>query len=100
MSSTREYNNSTVGSRPCSYSDLNRYYANDNMMVPVRNFIPGSIVPNFGSVGYNVLTGGPGVQPSCSGYFNITNAYGAECANGLGAQYSLRPCNQQQNNYY
>ena len=76
----QEYNNSTVSGNGCSYATLDAY--NQNFSVRGRMSAPrfsqtGSseviIVPSFGANGYNTLT--QSAAPSCSGYFDIRNAY-------------------------
>jgi len=74
--------------KACSYATLGHY----NMVVPgtqppvpaaTRAAAGSYIVPSYSMPGYNALT--HGAAPSCSGFFNIDNAYGSKGGN----------CNQQ-----
>ena len=89
-----EYNNSTVGAA-CSYATLNHYNSHSSMAVPVpdrtRGVSGSYVVPNYGGLGYNALTHGQKVG-TCSGFFNITNAYGKN-ANNCNTQYVRTLCN-------
>jgi hypothetical protein len=88
-----EYNNCTVGSG-CSYTTLSHYNSNGQLKVPVPERdqgLSGSyIVPKFGGLGYNALTHGQ--VGSCSGFFNITDAYG-KGANNCNTKYVRSLCN-------
>ena len=73
-----EYTNSTVNGSGCSYAILARYNNGSQGMsppVPATTVSGVYIVPQYSAPGYNTLS--HGAAPSCSGYFNIQNAYGA-----------------------
>ncbi len=96
MASTGEPSGSV--SNGCSYANLQNYNITPQgagyMNAPA---VPNStmqnvyLVPNFSSIGYNALTHGL-TTPTCSGFFNITNAYG-KGANNCNAQYVKQSCN-------
>jgi len=90
-----EYNNSTVGAA-CSYATLSHYNSNGQLKVPVPNRTKGGsgfyLVPSFGlGAGYNTLQHGEKTG-TCSGFFNITNAYGKN-ANNCNTTYVRSLCN-------
>ncbi len=90
-----EYNNSTVGAA-CSYATLSHYNSNGQLKVPVpdrtRGVSGAYVVPSYGlGYGYNALTHGQKMG-TCSGFFNITNAYGKN-ANNCNTQYVRTLCN-------
>lgn len=90
-----EYNNSTVGAA-CSYATLTHYNnSNGQLRVPTdrtRSTAGYYVVPTYGlGAGYNSLTHGQKMG-SCSGFFNITNAYGKN-ANNCNTQYVRTLCN-------
>ena len=90
-----EYNNSTVGAA-CSYTTLSNYNSNGQLKVPVprstRTVSGMYVVPTYGlGAGYASLTHGQKTG-SCSGFFNITNAYGKN-ANNCNTQYVRTLCN-------
>ena len=60
----------------CSYKSLKNYNGREKgtMDVPVSNTPKYQIVPTYDSIGYDALT--HGVEPSCTGYFSVANAYG------------------------
>ena len=83
---SRQYSETTepsVGAPACAYATLAKYNQGSVGMKP--QVTPGTvsghyIVPSYSAPGYNTLTHGR-TAPSCSGFFNITNAYkGAEGA--------------------
>ena len=87
----------TVHNSSCSYVNLQNYnsQAAGTLGKPAvsRNASAVSgyyVVPNYSAIGYNALTHGQ-QQPSCSGYFDITSAYGAG-ASQCDQQYSNRTC--------
>ena len=80
----------------CSYKNLanyNGYSAGqlNSPPVPATTTMNVQVVPNYGSIGYAALTGGPDNVPSCNGYFNITSAYGDNAQN-CNTQYMQRLC--------
>jgi len=90
-----EYNNCTAGSA-CSYTTLSHYNSNGQLKVPVplrdRGLSGSYIVPQYGlGFGYNALTHGQKAG-SCSGFFNITNAYGKDAKN-CNTKYVQSLCN-------
>ena len=88
----------TVNSSSCSYVSLNNYNSSSAGMLgspPERETRPSTvrgyyIVPDYKPIQYNALTHG-NAGPSCSGYFNITNGYGADAAN-CDTKYDFSPC--------
>lgn len=72
-----DYNNFSAGSSSCAYAPLGNYNNNYSMGVaPQGKMSSGSyIVPAWGAIGYDSLTS---QVPNCSGYYNITGAYGAD----------------------
>ena len=92
---TTEYNNSTVGAA-CGYSTLSHYNNGGPPGVPVPDYVRGVsdryVVPEYGlGFGYNALTHGQNAG-TCSGFFNITNAYGRN-ANNCNTRYVQTLCN-------
>ena len=91
-----EYNNSSPGAA-CNYATLSHYNSHGTALnVPVPAQQRGSnglyVVPDWGlGFGYNALTHGQTVG-SCSGFFNITDAYGKNASN-CNTQYVKRLCN-------
>lgn len=86
-------NSGTVNQPSCGYSSLNNLSSAQSYSlgpnVPASLNTAKYVVPNYSAPGYNTLTGT--AAPSCSGYFSITNAYGAgaaQCAQG----YSSLAC--------
>jgi hypothetical protein len=75
--SNADYNNYSAGGAACSYSNLSNYTANYSMTVPAQGkVITGQyIVPTWSPIAYDSLTS---KVPSCSGYSDITNAYGKD----------------------
>lgn len=73
-----EYYKSSVGSASCGYATLGAYNMGAGgplAPVPATTNASGQIVvPQYGASGYNTLTHNVKV-PSCSGHFNIQNAY-------------------------
>ena len=66
----------TVGGPSCSYATLSNYNnGSQGMNPPLRKGdVSGSyIVPSYGAPGYGTLM--HGAAPSCSGYFDINDAY-------------------------
>ena len=89
-----EYNNSTVQGGACSYATLSHYNnrSSGSMSSPAvpRTTVSGMyIVPSYGAPGYSALT--HGAAPSCSGFFNITSAYGKNASN-CNTQYVQKLC--------
>jgi hypothetical protein len=81
----------------CSYVSLSNYNSSAPGMLgsPVQNAntVTGSyVVPNYSAIGYGALTHDAST-PSCSGYFSVTNAYGAD-ANTCSTQFNNLPCDQ------
>ena len=79
----------------CSYKSLSNYNGQsqgqmNSPPVPATTTSGVYIVPNYGSIGYSALTGN-GAAPSCSGYFSITNGYGAG-ADNCNTTYSQKLC--------
>jgi|TARA_B100000902_G_C27294063_1_gene908882 hypothetical protein len=81
----------------CSYANLQNYnIVPQNMGYMNTPPIPKSttqnlyIVPNFSAIGYDALTHGL-KTPTCSGFYNITDAYG-KGANNCNAQYIKQSC--------
>lgn len=66
----------TVSGSSCSYATLSHYNnGSKGMQPPVpRETVSGSyVVPSYSAPGYNTLN--HGATPSCSGFFNIGDAY-------------------------
>lgn len=81
----------------CNYADLATYNAMPNsgeamsgLRVPITTAVGYTIVPAYGRISYDSLTHGKS-QPSCSGFFTISSAYGAG-ANNCQTQYVKRLC--------
>jgi organic hydroperoxide reductase OsmC/OhrA len=79
----------TVRSSSCFYTTLRHYNKSQGIELPRSNTEGVQIVPAFNAIGYDTLTGG--VQPSCSGFFNIENAYHSTGGN-CNQQYVRRLC--------
>ena len=75
-----DYVNYAAGGASCSYSSLGQYTGDYSMGVPFQGkVVSGSfVVPSWGSIGIDDLTN---KTPNCSGYFNVTTAYGAGAGN-------------------
>jgi len=89
---SNEYNNTAVGSSSCAYAKLARYNNGSQGMsppVPATTVSGVYVVPAYGAPGYNTLN--HGAKPSCSGYFNIQTAYGAN-ASTCGTKYVQKLC--------
>ena len=98
-----EYNNSNVGSA-CNFATLSTYNAsagvgrgngrgmmgNPPMMRGAADTSGFYLVPNYTAPGYDTLT--HQTQGSCSGHFNITNAYGSN-SNNCATKYMRKICN-------
>jgi hypothetical protein len=86
-----EYNNSAVNGASCSYANLSHYNQGcAKAPAPSANNVCGMyIVPTYSAPGYNTLTHGG--APSCSGYFNIKGAYGAN-AGSCNTRYVQKLC--------
>jgi len=74
-----EYNNTSQGA-PCSFASLGNYNADYSLNgVPAQGRVVSGkfIVPQYNAIGYDSLT-----SPvlSCSGYGNITTAYGKDAS--------------------
>jgi hypothetical protein len=72
-----EYSGMNTGGASCSYSSLSNYNSGYAMGVPVEGkVVTGKyIVPQWAAPSYADWTA---KVPSCSGYADITNAYGAD----------------------
>ena len=72
-----DYVNLAAGGSSCAYAPLGNYNGEYSMGVPAQGSVSSGsyIVPSWGAIGYDSLTS---TVPSCSGYYNITNAYGAD----------------------
>jgi hypothetical protein len=97
-----EYNNNSVGSSGCAYTNLGSYsqsYFGRGAMnsAPVMAQTRSNeivVVPGYGGSGYNSMVGGLGGQNGgmgCSGYFNINSAYPAY-SNGTCGAFSSNLC--------
>jgi hypothetical protein len=91
-----EYSRPTVTSNGCAYTTLDNYNQNytgrQGVGAPVMSQTRSNevlIVPSYGGPGYSVLTNGMR-NPSCSGYYNVSNAY-PNFPNTCG-QFSSRMC--------
>ena len=85
--------NTSVNGPACAYNTLGRYNGSSKGGVGHPQVAPttvsGSyIVPDYGSIGYNALTGS---GQSCSGYPSIQGAYG-KGANNCNTKYMARLC--------
>ena len=85
----------TVNGSSCSYTTLNNYNSSTAGSLGSPAYSASTVkgyyvVPNYSAPGYNALTHGNDT-PTCSGYFNVTSAYGANAAN-CNTQYSQMPC--------
>lgn len=74
-----EYSSPTVKGNGCTYATLSHYNQGYGAgpMAPIPSGTPSQavqIVPTYGAIGYNTLQHGT-KYPSCSGYFDISNAY-------------------------
>jgi hypothetical protein len=72
-----DQNNYTSGYPACDYSKLGTYNDGYSMNVPPQGSVKNSgffIVPNWSPISYDSLQSKSG---SCSGYQDITDAYGA-----------------------
>ena len=90
-----EYSNATVGSA-CNYASLAHYNKSKagamNVVPPQMNTLNTSgfyIVPAYDAPGYDTLT--HGVGGTCSGFLNITDAYGKN-ADKCSTQYLKKIC--------
>ena len=91
----------TVHGSGCNYPNLSNYNMKSagtlgTPAVPPTTVSGSYIVPNYGAIGYNALTHNM-AMPSCSGYFNICNAYGGcdqQGAFNCKTSFSSSPCNQ------
>jgi len=86
----------TVKGSSCSYVSLSNYNSSSagTLGSPAANpnTVTGTyVVPNYAAIGYGALTHDAS-SPSCSGYFDIQTAYGAN-ANACDTQYSSSKCN-------
>jgi len=88
----------TVNGTSCDYVSLANYNSSsagtlgNPTYMHATDVVGHYVVPNYGSIGYNALSHG-NTTPSCSGYFNITSAYGAN-AGDCNTQYINSSCNQ------
>lgn len=75
-----DYVNYSAGSSACNYAPLSQYTADYSMGVPFQGKVSSGsyIVPTWGSIGYDSLTN---KTPTCSGYYDINGAYGANAGN-------------------
>lgn len=77
-----EYSKTAVAGSSCNYANLCNYSQgySQGVLAPMpagtRGRMAVQIVPSYGTDGYNTLTHG-NVGPSCSGFFDINNAYPA-----------------------
>jgi hypothetical protein len=88
-----DYNNSVVGGSGCAYAKLATYNNGSVGMsppVPRETVIGSQVVPVWQPPTYNTLMHGDTPQ-SCSGYFNIINAYG-QTADNCQTTYVKRMC--------
>ena len=88
-----EYNNNSVAGSSCSYANLSNYNnGSQGTNPPVSASVISGVyvVPEYSSPGYNTLSHNSN-GPSCSGYFNIQNAYGAN-ANNCSTKYVQKLC--------
>ena len=92
-----EYNNSQTGNA-CSYSRLQNYNSSRGTWGQPAispSTVSGSyVIPIFGAPGYDTLSrakGATGSAPSCSGYFNISAAYG-DINGDCNQVYTTRMC--------
>jgi len=86
-----EYSNNASSSSACSYAPLGNYNGGYSMNgVPFQGRVSAGayIVPNYGSVSYDMLTN---QTPNCSGYFDVQSAYGADAGN-CQTDYSSSAC--------
>ena len=72
-----DFNNYAAGGSSCSYASLGAYNSEYSLGVaPQGKVITGQyIVPTWSPISYDSLTAR---VPSCSGYADITNAYGKD----------------------
>lgn len=87
-----ESNGSLVGGSSCSYATLSHYnHGSKGMQPPVpKGTVSGAyIVPSYGAPGYGTLM--HGAAPSCSGYFDIGDAYKNKGGN-CNQQYVRKLC--------
>jgi len=88
----------TSNGNSCDYVSLSKYNSSSAGTLGNPTYMNASdvaghyVVPSYSAIGYNALTHGA-TSPSCSGYFNITGAYGAN-ASKCNTQYMNSPCNQ------
>ena len=87
----------TVNGTSCDYVSLENYNSSsagtlgNPTYMNATDVVGHYVVPSYSAIGYNALTHGSNM-PSCSGYFNISSAYGANAAN-CGTQYINSSCN-------
>lgn len=74
-----DYVNYSAGAAACSYAALGGYNDGYSMNVPPQGKVTSGsyIVPSWSPISYDSLTN---KVPSCSGYADITNAYGKDAA--------------------
>ena len=89
-----EYNNNAVGASACAYATLSAYNNGSQGLSHIpqtRGQVNGMyIVPQYSVPGYDSLTHGQNAG-SCSGFFNITSAYG-KGANNCNTTYVKKLC--------
>lgn len=68
-----ESTNPTVGSPSCTYTTLSQYNMGAKAQMRPQDTSGYYVVPAYGVAGYNTLM--HDAAPSCSGYFNIGDAY-------------------------
>lgn len=75
-----DYNNYASQDAPCHYGNLGAYNSGYSLGVPPQGKVTSGayIVPTWSPISYNSLSS---KIPSCSGYADITNAYGDDAAN-------------------
>jgi hypothetical protein len=86
-----DYNNTTTGAA-CSYTNLQIYNQGPTKLSAASSsgVMAGSIVPQWGGVGYDALS--HGAAPSCSGYFNVQSAYPSMAGGNCGTNFVHRGC--------
>ena len=93
-----ESNGSMVGGSSCSYASLSNYNNGSRGMNPPIPVPKGTtsghyivpIVPAFGAPGYGTLM--HGATPSCSGFFNIQDAYKVDEKGNCNQKYVRKLC--------
>lgn len=75
-----DHNNYSSAGASCAYAALSQYTNDYSLGVPFQGKLTNGayLVPTWGAIGYDSLTS---KIPSCSGYSDITGAYGADAGN-------------------